>query len=133
MANLSEKLKNGVVNNKEMVVVCYDFDGNITSVEKVEYMSNSAYKNILFKQKNDKASKALVENQNKKLEEASRKKEEKIALKQRTLSAFDRWYRDVTNGLTEFNNEMYESVISWYREYLEDNNIETHKELVRYL
>ena len=36
MTVLSDKLKNGIVVDKDMVVVCYDFAGNITSIEKIE-------------------------------------------------------------------------------------------------
>lgn len=133
MANLSDKLKNGIVVDKDMVVVCYDFNGNIDKVQKIEYMSNKVYQTILLGQKNELEKKALVEANQVKFKEEQDRKEKKKALKQNTLSAFDRWYRDVTNGIVLFDNSMYEDVINWYREYLNDNNIEIHEELLKYL
>lgn len=133
MTSLSEKLKNGVVVDKDMVVVCYDFDGNIEKVQKIEYMSNKVYQTILLGQKNELEKNALAEENQVKIKEEQDRKEKKKALKQNTLSAFDRWYRDVTNGIVMFDNSMYEDVINWYREYLENNDIEIHSELVKYL
>ena len=133
MANLSDKLKNGIVVDKDMVVVCYDFNGNIDKVQKIEYMSNKVYQTILLGQKNELEKKALVEANQVKFKEEQDRKEKKKVLKQNTLSAFDRWYRDVTNGIVLFDNSMYEDVINWYREYLNDNNIEIHEELLKYL
>lgn len=133
MANLSDKLKNGIVVDKDMVVVCYDFNGNIDKVQKIEYMSNKVYQTILLGQKNELEKKALVEANQVKVKEEQDRKEKKKALKQNTLSAFDRWYRDVTNGIVLFDNSMYEDVINWYRVYLEDNSIEIHEELLKYL
>lgn len=133
MANLSDKLKNGVVINKDLVVVCRDFDGNIKSMEKLEYVSNKEYQKFLLEQRELKEKLELEKQLLDKKE-----KEEKLNLqneynKERVLSAFDRWYRDVTNGIAMFDNEMYEDVINWYRAYLENDTIEVHKELVKYI
>lgn len=133
MANLSDKLKNGVVINKDLVVVCRDFDGNIKTMEKLEYVSNKEYQKFLLEQKELKEKLELEKQLLDKKE-----KEEKLKLqneynKEKVLSAFDRWYRDVINGIVVFEHSMYEEVINWYREYLNNNNIEVHKELDRYL
>lgn len=133
MSVLSDKLKNGVVVDKDMVVVCYDFDGNINSIEKIEYMSNNEYQTFLLKQKNEFEKKSLEwREEEKKMDKELAIKEESDK-KQKVLSAFDRWYRDVTNGIVMFDNSMYEDVINWYRAFLEDNNIEVHNELLKYL
>ena len=133
MSVLSDKLKNGVVVDKDMVVVCYDFDGNINSIEKIEYMSNNEYQTFLLKQKNEFEKKSLEwREEEKKIDKELAIKEESDK-KQKVLSAFDRWYRDVTNGIVMFDNSMYEDVINWYRTFLEDNNIEVHNELLKYL
>lgn len=133
MANLSDKLKNGVVINKDLVVVCRDFDGNIKSMEKLEYVSNKEYQKFLLEQRELKEKLELE----KQLLDR-KEKEEKLKLqneynKERVLSAFDRWYRDFTNGICLFDNSIYEDVINWYRAYLENNDIELHVELEKYL
>lgn len=133
MSVLSDKLKNGVVVDKDMVVVSYDFDGKINSIQKIEYMSNNEYQTFLLKEKNDDEKKALEwQEEEKRMDKELAIKEEKEN-KQKVLSAFDRWYRDVINGIVVFEHSMYEEVVNWYREYLNDNSIEVHNELRKYL
>ena len=133
MANLSDKLKNGIVVDKDMVVVCYDFDGKINSIQKIEYMSNNEYQAFLLKEKKDDEKKALEWQEEEERMDKVLAIKEKNENKQKVLSSFDRWYRDVINGIVVFDNSMYEDVINWYREYLTDNNIEIHEELLKYL
>lgn len=133
MANLSEKLKSGIVVDKDMVVVCYDFDGNIDKVQKIEYMSNKVYQTFLLDQKNNKEKEQVLLADKQKNELKEHLEKEKQQFKRDVLTAFDRWYRDVTNGLVEFDNEVYESVISWYRDFLQDDTIEINEELSKYL
>lgn len=133
MSVLSDKLKNGVVVDKDMVVVCYDFDGNINSIEKIEYMGNNEYQTFLLKKKNALEKELLQQKEKEENEQAKKLEEDKKLYKDRLLNAFDRWYRDVTNGIAMFDNEIYEDVINWYRAYLENDTIEVHKELVKYI
>ena len=133
MTILSDKLKNGIVVDKDMVVVQRDFNGKIMSIQKIEYMGNNEYQSFLLKEKNEDEKKTLEWQE----EEVRMDKElaikEKNEYKQKVLSAFDRWYRDVINGIVVFEHSMYEEVINWYREYLNDNSIEVHNELRKYL
>lgn len=133
MSKLSDKLTSGVVVDKEMAVIERDFDGNILSIKSIEYITNNEVQRFLLKEKNNKEKQKLVEQDklSKELEEKSNKESEYH--KERTLSAFDRWYRDVSNGITEFDNSKYEEVIYWYRTYLEDDSVEIHEELTKYL
>ena len=133
MSKLSDKITSGVVMNKEMVVVSYDFDGNVTAIDKIEYMNNKEYQTFLLKQKNLKEKLELEKKSKEELEKVEKEKELKKVHKERVLNAFDRWYRDVVNGLVLFDNAKYEEVINWYRSYLSNDDVEIHEELNKYL
>ena len=133
MSKLSEKLTNGIVVNKEMAVIERDFDGNIKNIKTIEYMTNNDIQRFLLSSKKIKENEKLVEE-----EKLSKEKQEKIIKenehkKEKILNAFDMWHRDITKGLIEFDNETFESVVYWYRQYLNDNSIEVHNELKKYL
>lgn len=133
MSILSDKLKSGIVVDKEMAVVNYDFDGNVVSIEKIEYIDNKFYQTFLLKDKNRKDKEQLAKNNEYQNEITLKNNEKKKQTKRDVLQAFAYWYRDVTNGILSFDNSVYESVIYWYREYLNNNTIEIHKELDKYL
>lgn len=133
MAVLSDKLKNGIVLDKDMVVVCYDFDGKITSIGKIEYMDQKQYQTFLFEERKELDRKELIAKEEQEKLEKEMLEEQKKANKEKVLSAFDRWYRDVTNGIVVFDNKVYEGIINWYRAYLENNDIIVHKDLIKYL
>ena len=133
MNKLSNKITTGIVNNKDLCVVEKDFNGNVLSIKKIEYVGDSDINRILLDKKTKEDKQALLNNE--KLKEDNEAKEKELLKQQKrdVLHAFNCWHRDVTSGIVLFEQEKFEDVINWYRQYLNDNDIEVHNELRKYL
>lgn len=133
MVKLSDNLANGKVINKDKAVVERDFNGKIKSISKIEYVGEIEYLNTLKEIDKEKEREDIAIKEEKKAQEEIKVIKSKIEYKQRVLSAFDRFYRDMTSGIVDYDGELYTEILNWYREYLKDDTIAVHEELKRYL